>query len=167
MFTQYRRRDYRREYGAFNNMKYRCLNPKCRDYPEYGGRGITVSDDFLSKVRGEGFQAFMEAVGPRPGPGYSLDRIDNEGHYEAHNLRWATAKEQRNNQRPRRFIPRTWWTLNGETHRIHEWAGITGLSTQTLGWRKGKGFSDAAVTFPGHLKDFIRQHGRDALYKKD
>jgi hypothetical protein len=45
------------------------------------------------------FHRFAEDVGDRPGPGYSLDRIDNEKGYEPNNVRWATAKEQSANRR--------------------------------------------------------------------
>jgi hypothetical protein len=45
------------------------------------------------------FPAFRAHVGPRPGPGYSLDRIDPDGNYEPGNVRWATRLEQRHNRR--------------------------------------------------------------------
>ena len=74
-------------------MKSRCLNPRQADYPSYGGRGITVCERWLHS-----FEAFLADVGPRPA-GMSLDRINVNGNYEPGNVRWATAREQRANQR--------------------------------------------------------------------
>ncbi len=78
------------------SMMARCRNPKCKAYPNYGGRGITVCSDW------ESFERFIADMGERP-PGTSLDRIDNDRGYELGNVRWATAKEQRRNQRNVKF----------------------------------------------------------------
>lgn len=83
------------EYQAWSAMRSRCLNPNHSNYPDYGGRGITVCDRWR-----DSFVAFYEDVGRRP-PGHSLDRIDNDGNYEPGNVRWATAQEQAMNRRPR------------------------------------------------------------------
>lgn len=82
---------YTPEYSAFVGSKYRCENPKNAAYPYYGGRGI--------QFRFESFQQFYDEVGPRPSDKHSLDRIDNDGHYEPGNIRWVTKKEQTKNQR--------------------------------------------------------------------
>ena len=79
------------EYKAYQNAKQRCTNPANKDFPDYGGRGIEFH--FRS------FEEFLAAVGPKPDPALTLDRIDNDGHYEASNCRWATRSEQRHNQR--------------------------------------------------------------------
>ncbi|UOR02035.1 hypothetical protein MUN77_01505 [Leucobacter allii] len=81
-------------YRTWKGMKSRCTNPNRPDYSRYGGRGIEVCDRWLHS-----FEAFASDVGEKPGPGYSIDRIDNDGNYEPGNVRWATASEQRRNQR--------------------------------------------------------------------
>jgi len=76
---------------------YRCENPKCRAYPNYGGRGIKVCE------RWHDFSLFavdIEAeIGPKPGPEYSLDRADNNDGYGPGKVRWATAGQQSRNRR--------------------------------------------------------------------
>lgn len=81
-----------RTYVSWQGMKTRCLNPNSSDYPRYGGRGITVCDEWL------GFQRFLADMGERPA-GCTLDRIEADGNYELGNCRWATYKVQRANQR--------------------------------------------------------------------
>lgn len=85
------------EYRIWAGMIARCTNPKTDNYSRYGGRGITVCDEWRSD-----FMAFLHDVGPRPSRSYSLDRIDNNRGYEKSNCRWATAAEQYGNRRKRR-----------------------------------------------------------------
>jgi hypothetical protein len=81
------------EARAYYDAKKRCTNPKDNAWEDYGGRGIKFL--FTSVAQ------FFAELGPRP-EGMSLDRKDNDGNYEPGNVRWATRKEQSNNQRPKR-----------------------------------------------------------------
>lgn len=87
-------RSYTPEWFIFHAAKQRCTNPKHRSFRDYGGRGI--------EFRFRSFEEFYEEVGPRPSNEHSIDRINNDGHYEPGNVRWATPEQQKNNKRPRR-----------------------------------------------------------------
>lgn len=78
------------EYRAWANAHSRCNNSADPHYADYGGRGIRI---LLA------FEEFLTEVGAKPSPDLTIDRINNNGNYEAGNLRWATHKEQRANRR--------------------------------------------------------------------
>lgn len=79
-------------YAAWSSMMTRCFNERCKSWPNYGGRGITVCK------RWESFENFLEDMG-KPEPHHSLDRIDANGNYQPDNCRWADAKTQTRNRR--------------------------------------------------------------------
>lgn len=87
------------EWTAWYDMQKRCLNPKHKDFPNYGGRGIRICDRWLGA---RGFRNFLADMGQRP-RGLTLDRSDNNGHYEPSNCRWASRKAQRWNRRDTRL----------------------------------------------------------------
>ncbi len=82
-------------YRTWQSMRQRCENPRAKDYPRYGGRGITVCAGWRDVTA---FITWIEAnIGPRP-DGMTLDRADNDGNYEPGNMRWATRKQQAANR---------------------------------------------------------------------
>ena len=103
-----RRGKHHKLYGVWAQMLRRCDNPRQASYKYYGARGIGAWPEWRSS-----FAAFAAYIAANLGPcplGMSLDRIDNNGNYEPGNVRWATHKEQRANQRPRNAIEQTFFT---------------------------------------------------------
>lgn len=83
-------------YRSWKAMLERCRNQNAPNYHLYGGRGITVCEQWQGR---EGFVTFLRDMGERP-DGSTLDRFpDPDGHYQPGNVRWATAKEQAANRR--------------------------------------------------------------------
>lgn len=82
------------EYGVWEGIKQRCLNPNRRKFCIYGGRGITICERWRHS-----FENFIADMGPRPSPNHSIERRDNDGNYEPDNCYWATATEQGQNRR--------------------------------------------------------------------
>ena len=82
-------------YKAWAKIKERCFNKNCPDYPNYGGKGITVDQYFL-----DAFLNFYNEIGEAPSDGntWSIDRIDHTRNYEPGNLRWATDVQQARNK---------------------------------------------------------------------
>ena len=109
-------------YSSWTAMKNRCYSPSNPGFADYGARGIRVCQRWL-----DSFQAFVDDMGPRPSPIHSVDRKDNNGHYEPSNCRWATPAEQalnrRNNVR---------YEYAGEWLPLTEWAERCGQPYRTL-----------------------------------
>lgn len=120
---------HRREYRTWKDMRGRCRNPNDSDYPDYGGRGITVCE------RWDDFAEFVSDMGPRL-EGQSLDRIDVNGNYEPMNCRWASDKVQANNKRSNRVIE---W--NGEAKTLQAWCDELGLEPSKVRYRLKVGYS--------------------------
>ena len=80
------------EYKIYRGAKKRCEDPNRKEFKYYGGRGI--------KFLFDSFENFLTAVGPRPSPDHTLERLDNNRHYEKGNLAWVTRSENLKNRNP-------------------------------------------------------------------
>jgi len=116
-------------YKTWNDMIQRCINPNCKAYKDYGGRGIQVCKRWLK------FENFLQDMGEKP-EGLTLDRIDNDGDYRPENCRWATRKEQNRNSRHNRLI-----TINGNTKCLSEWCNFYNINYHKIYMRLHHGWS--------------------------
>jgi len=114
-------------------MLTRCKNLKNDNFPNYGGRGISVC------ARWEKFPAFLEDMGARPS-GTTLDRIDCDGDYNPQNCRWSFCVDQNNNKRNTIRI-----TAFGETKPLMEWARELNLSVNMLHKRVSRGWTGEKI----------------------
>jgi hypothetical protein len=117
-------------YRSWQSMKARCYNPNHLKYLDYGGRGITVCEEWKNS-----FEKFLEDMGEKPDSSYSIERINNDLGYFKENCKWATKKEQSNNRRNCINI-----TINGETLTVTQWAEKLGVSNMTLRNRIKRGW---------------------------
>ena len=125
-----------RIHRIWTQMKTRCFNTNDEHYKDYGGRGITVCEEWMNSLL-----AFYDwAMSNGYKEGLTIDRIDVNGNYEPSNCRWATMKEQSKNKRNTVFV-----TLDGITKTLLEWSEITGIKYQTLFSRYKAGKTPAEI----------------------
>ena len=110
------------EYNTWQSIKKRCLNKNNKNYHNYGGRGISICDEWLNS-----FENFFNDMGIKPYKESSIERIDNNKGYSKLNCKWASKKEQSRNQRSNRLI-----TYNNETKCVAEWIEILGITRYKL-----------------------------------
>lgn len=114
-------------------MKARCANPKASDYPNYGGRGVTVCNRWLN------FENFLRDMGARP-VGMTLERMNVNGGYEPGNCEWATQKQQSRNRRSTVYL-----TADGVCLPLVQWAEKLNIPRATLQARLRYGWSAQRV----------------------
>lgn len=99
-------------YAIWRTMRARCLTPTCREYPQYGGRGITICAEWEEVTA---FSTWATMHGYRPG--LLLDRVDNDGPYAPDNCRWTDRVTSNRNRRTAISV-----TAFGETKVLSAWA---------------------------------------------
>lgn len=118
-----------RLYETWCGMKKRCYNAKDKRYDRYGGRGITICDEWRND-----FKAFYDwAMANGYSEELTIDRIDVNGNYRPENCRWVDARVQQRNTTRNHFV-----TVHGETKTIAEWSEITGISQDVIKDRLNK-----------------------------
>lgn len=145
-------------FHLWSGMMSRCYDPKDKRYEDYGGRNITVCEEWKHNPNN-----FIQDMFPTYQKGLQIDRTDNSKEYSPKNCRWATRSEQGRNKRNNVLL-----TLNGETHCLAEWAEITGVCFGTL-WDRSKvrGWSDEKVlTTPVMTTAESTRLARKAQYRK-
>lgn len=132
-----------REYNVWRHMRDRCLNPKAKAYPAYGGRGVILCDAWR-----DSFSAFLADMGPAPSRQHTIDRIDNYKGYEPGNCRWADWHTQQNNKRNSRMIE-----LDGVTKTLAQWSDLFGVKRQTAFNRFKRGVRPELIFSTKRLKE--------------
>jgi hypothetical protein len=140
-----------KEHMVWRSMKQRCTDINASNYAQYGGRGISVCDEWMNS-----FEAFIADMGMMPTHNSSIERENVNGNYEPANCRWATPVEQANNQRRNRTL-----TYLGRTQTIAQWARELNIPADRIYGRKRLGFSDAEALFIGNLNTRERSGGRN------
>ena len=132
-------------YECWHHMKQRCLNENDNNYDYYGGRGISVCEEWMD------FENFYEwAIENGYKEGLTLERIDVNGDYCPENCTWVTQAEQLNNTRRTRKI-----TFQGKTQSLKEWwreiKDEINITYQSLRKRLNNGWEvERAFTEPKH-----------------
>ena len=118
------RKKWPNEIGSWKDMRARCSNPNHPEYKNYGGRGITVCQEWT-----ESYADFIRDMGVKPTSKHSIERVNNSLGYCPDNCKWATSYEQVRNRRTNVIL-----TAYGETKCLKDWArdprchvSVTGL----------------------------------------
>lgn len=163
-----------RLYQIYYKMIDRCTKKYCRNYNNYGGRGIEVCKEWK-----ESYISFYKwAMNNGYNDNLTIDRIDSNGNYEPNNCRWVTYKVQNNNRRSN-----VYFTYNGERRTMKEWSellNIPYITIQRRYYRFGNNpekifnkekYNTMFVTYKGEKKSLVEWSNilgfpRDILYKR-
>ena len=127
-------------YNSWRAMRQRCLDTGHKDYPHYGGRGITLCKRWLS------FEHFALDIGPRPDGKAHLDRVDNERGYSPSNCRWRTPRDNARNRRGNVLV-----TYQGKRMTVMEASEKSGIPHARLYARVSRGCPAAELFTKGYL----------------
>lgn len=141
VFTHKMSRD-NRLYRIWGAMKTRCLNPKAVQYKGYGGRGITVCQEWK-----DDFMCFYTDMKDGYSDDLQLDRIDNDGGYCKSNCKWSTQAEQAKNK-----TKTVWFEANGMRMIKEDWARHLGVRSTKFNNFLNKGYTFEQVVFHYHNK---------------
>lgn len=131
-----------RLYRVYIAMKRRCNDINDPSYSNYGGRGISVCDEWKKSFIA--FKNWAIENGYKEKSGLSIDRINNDGNYEPLNCQWVSNQTQSNNKRTNSYL-----TLNGKTQTLTQWAEEYKINISALRFRLRKGLSlREALTTP-------------------
>jgi hypothetical protein len=131
------------EYRVWISIKDRCFNKDSQHWKDYGGRGITMCEEWK-----DDFEAFLRYMGRRPSPAHSIERLRNGEGYSPSNCAWATHAEQQNNRRSNRVIEH-----QGQRLTIAQWVRETGLPRHVIVSRLQGGWEvEIALTTPHRPK---------------
>ena len=143
--------EHTRIYRIWRGMLNRCYNPRSNRYHRYGGRGITVCDEWKNDVKA--FYDWALSSGYREE--LTIERKDNDGPYCPENCTWATVKEQLNHTSRNRFV-----TVGGITKTVSQWAEETGLTTGIVFGRLKRGWPiEEAVIMPVGTRRKVSKDG--------
>ena len=138
------KKERKRLKSIYNGMRLRCYNKNSVNYKYYGGKGVTICDEWLLS-----FENFFDwAINNGYNENLTIDRIDSEKEYSPDNCKWSTKKEQAYNRSISVKL-----TLNGRTMYMTEWAEELGIDKKTLSWRYRNGWSDEEIL--SNKKDII------------
>lgn len=129
---------------VWQGLLSRCEIPTATGFKNYGGRGIEVCDRWKGR---SGFKNFAADMGERPSWCHTLERVDNDGHYEPSNCKWVTRKQQNRNARRTRLL-----THKGRTQCVTDWAEELAISRSTIQNRLRRGLSVATALDPKGLR---------------
>lgn len=148
-----------RIYNIWQGLRYRCYNPKSSNYYLYGGKGISVCEEwdnsfisFYEWSKNKGYQEHL-----------TIDRIDSNKDYCPENCRWATYKQQLNNTSRNHYL-----TYEGETLTIAQWAKKINIHRSTLRQRIKRGWSvEKSVTEPAmkidNFGNFMKERNKSKV----